>query len=63
MKKSLKKLTLHRETLHTLTLRRALGGVDDGIFYTGCGSECSACGRVCEPAGPIEEVEQPVLTC
>jgi hypothetical protein len=63
MKKRLKKLGLHRETLHRLSrqaLSQAIGGTD-GILYTGCGSECSACGRVCQ--APVEEIEQPVMTC
>lgn len=58
MKKSLKKLSLSRETLHNLTGIRGGALAGDGIVDTGCGSECSACGQVCEaaPAQPVQFV-------
>lgn len=58
MKKNLKKLALSRETLHNLTAVRGGALAGDGIVDTGCGSECSACGRVCE-AAPLQPA-QPV---
>lgn len=46
MKKSLKKLQLHRETVQNLD-GSALAGAKGGDEWTGCMSDCSACGRDC----------------
>ena len=45
MKKTIKKLTLHRETLSALSdLRQVLGGATARtVCATGCATNCAAC--------------------
>jgi hypothetical protein len=55
MKKTLKKLSLHRETLRTLedgTLRNAAGGI---VTANTCGTPCSAaCSDACTDRCPTQ---------